>query len=275
MAKSKGAFVYEGVDSPFQRLHPTTRIVYTIAAVGISFATQHPYVLAALFLVEVIVAMIAKMSKTMTLVFIGLIGTGALITFLMWVPFGSDVGELVFEIPLLFGKTIKFTDLGLLWAPAMGLRILTSSLPVFLLLASTKPREITIGLSQLGIPSVAGTLFVMAFRFVPLVQNDASVIIEAQKARGLDLSTGKVTERAKKAAAILAPLIFMSLRRIQLVANSLDTKGFRNMKCKHRYYEMPIFKAVDIVLVSICTILFCFSIYARFKGFGIIIPTRV
>jgi len=157
----------------------------------------------------------------------------------------------------------------------MALRILASSLPLFVFLSATKPRDITIGMSAIGVPQVAGNLFVMALRFVPMVQSDAVVIMEAQRARGLDLAEGSTRVRARKYSAILAPLVFMSLRRIQLVANSLDTKGFRNKLARHRFYHAPCFSALDWALSALSVGSFAFALFARSRGWGIIISSRL
>jgi energy-coupling factor transport system permease protein len=275
MPRRGGAFVYHEADSFFHRLHPATKLLYTLSAIGIVFTIQHPLVLLVLFLIEILVAVSSRMSRTMVTLFVALIGTGALMMFVVWLPFGGDVGSNLVHIPLPFGVTLTFTDLGLMWAPAMGLRILASSLPVFMFLSTTKPRDITIGLSYLGLSPTIGTLFVMALRFVPMVQNDSAIITEAQKARGLDLLSGGVADRVRKVTAILAPLIFTSLRRIQLVANSLDAKGFRSTVAYHRFYKKPQIRLVDAVIITVSLLAFAFAIYCRTQGWAIIIPSRV
>ena len=276
MAKTRGAFVYEGADSAFQRLHPVTRTVFMLASICTAFCIQHPLLLAILYAVVLGVALSAKMSKKLLLVYFALIGTGALISFLYWIPFGGDVGgDVYFETRKIFGMSIALSSVGFLWAITMGLRILTSSLPIFLYISSTKLRDMTIGFSGLGIPFSVGELFVLAFRFVPLVQNDASIISEAQRARGLDLKSGTLRERAKKYSAILVPMIFMSLRRIQLVANALDTKGFRNRLHKHRFYQAPRLRHIDYGIIALCAAVFLIALAARIAGWGVLVPNRL
>ena len=276
MAKTRGAFVYEGTNSAFEKLHPTTRTIFMLAAICTAFCIQHPALLAALYAVVLLVALSAKMSKKLLIVYFALIGTGALISVLFWLPFGGDVGgDVYFETKKFLGMSIAFSSTGFLWAISMGLRILVSSLPIFLYLSTTKLRDMTIGFSGLGVPFSVGELFVLAFRFVPLVQNDASIITEAQRARGLDFDNGGFKEKARKYSAILAPMIFMSLRRIQLVANALDTKGFRNKLHKHRFYQAPKYRTVDYVIMAVCVLTFCVALTARIAGWGVLVPGRL
>ncbi len=276
MAKTRGAFVYENRNSAFQRLHPTTRTVFILVVICIAFCIQHPALLLLLYILTLAVAFSAKMSKKMLLVYFGLIGTGALISFITWLPFGSGVGGTVYyESAKLFGMSIAFSTTGFMWAATIGLRILISSLPIFLYISTTKLREMSIGFHSLGLPFTACEMFTLAFRFVPLVQNDASTITEAQKARGLDFSEGGAMQKFKKYAAILTPMIFMSLRRIQSVSNALDTKAFRNSSCKHRFYKPPKYRTVDKVLIVTCVLVFCLALAARFAGLFIIVPGRL
>lgn len=276
MAKTRGAFVYESTGSAFEKLHPTTRTVFMLTAICTAFCIQHPLLLAALYAVILLVTKIAKISKKLFVVYLALIGTGALVSFLFWIPFGGDVGgEVYFETGKFLGMSIAFSDVGLLWAISMGLRILISSLPIFLYISTTKLRDMTIGFSGLGVPFSIGELFVLAFRFVPLVQNDASIITEAQRARGLDFESGGFKEKARKYSAILAPMIFMSLRRIQLVSNSLDTKGFRNKSHKHRFYRKPKYLPIDYAIMAICILTFCAFLVARIVGWGVLVPSRL
>jgi energy-coupling factor transport system permease protein len=275
MPKRGGAFVYRDSNSPFHALHPAAKVLFLICTIGITFTLQYPLILFVLLLIEVAVAFSARMSKTLTTVFLVLAGTGSLMNFLTWLPFGGDVGQPWASLPLPWGGALSLTDLGVGWATAMALRMLTSSLPLFLFLSATKPRDMTIGLVTLGMPHVLGNLFVMAIRFVPMVQNDAAVISEAQRARGLDLTAGSAQERTRKYAAILAPLIFTSLRRIQLVANSLDTKGFRGSVARHRFYPAPRIRPIDAAVMLLCVGTFALCIFARTQGWGIIIPSRL
>ncbi len=276
MAKTRGAFVYEKTDSGFQKLHPTTRTVFMLCAIAATFCIQHPLLLALLYAVILGVALYAKMSRKLFLVYLAVIGVGALISFISWIPFGGDVGgDVYFETKKWFGISIAFSDVGFMWAISMGLRMLVSSLPIFLYLSSTSLRDMTIGFSGIGIPFTVSELFVLAFRFVPLVQNDASIITEAQRARGLDFEQGGVKAKARKYSAILAPMIFMSLRRIQLVANALDTKGFRNKLYKHRFYRKPAFRTIDTVLTALCILAFLAALAARIAGWMVLVPGRL
>ena len=274
MAKTRGAFVYEGTNSTFEKLHPTTRTVFMLTSICTVFCIQHPALLAVLYAVVLLVALSAKMSKKLFIIYFALIGTGAILSFVFWLPFGGDVGgEVYFETKKFLGMSIAFSNTGFLWAISTGLRILVSSLPIFLYLSTTKLRDMTIGFS--GLVLSVGELFVLAFRFVPLVQNDASIISEAQRARGLDFGKGSFREKAKKYSAILVPMIFMSLRRIQLIANALDTKGFRNKSHKHRFYQAPKYRNVDYVVMATCVLTFCGALAARIAGWGVLVSSRL
>ncbi|NLJ60518.1 MAG: energy-coupling factor transporter transmembrane protein EcfT [Firmicutes bacterium] len=272
---STGMSFYSGHRSPFCELHPGVRLIWLISQFFLAFIFQHPLILLGLFLLNVSIAVWARMSAVMTRLFCLAIGIGAAITMLTWMPFMPLGTPLVsFEIPIV-GWNIRVTDIGIMWGAAMGLRIAVSTLPFFVILSSTSPKEITVGASKVGIPYTASFLFAMAFRFLPMAQNDAAVIQEAVSVRGLRLSEGSFATRVKKYGMLLGPLIFTSLRRVQLVANALDSKGFRSGHEFRFYHERPWTLTEKLLVSGIGVVLIVSFVVTRVYGFGLVIPGRI
>jgi len=64
-------------------------------------------------------------------------------------------------------------------------------------------------LEQSGFPYELVFAFTTAVRFVPVLADEAQMIMDAQKARGLELERRQLYEKNKKLYPILIPLIVM------------------------------------------------------------------
>lgn len=79
----------------------------------------------------------------------------------------------------------------------------------------------------------------MALRFIPTLIEETDKIMSAQKARGADFSTGKLTERAKALLPLLVPLFVSSFRRADELAVAMESRcyhggeGRTRMKALH------------------------------------------
>ena len=92
---------------------------------------------------------------------------------------------------------------------------------------TTNPSEFASSLNGVGINYKACTSLSLTLRYFPDVSADYNAIKLAQQARGLDMSKkASVMSRLKNISAILAPLIFTTMDRIELISNAMDLRGF-------------------------------------------------
>ena len=104
---------------------------------------------------------------------------------------------------------------------------------VILALSSSSPLELVEGFESIfdRIPYLrkpirdAATPMVIAFRFLPVVMDEANQIRKAQKMRGVLLAKG-LRSRVRSAFAVLAPVFLASLRRGEAMALALEARGF-------------------------------------------------
>ena len=98
-------------------------------------------------------------------------------------------------------------------ASAMALRfiILVESFSIFFL--TTSPDMLGLSLEQIGVPYEFCFAFITAIRFVPILAEEAQTIIDAQRARGLELEGGNLIKRIRNYIPILIPLIVNAIRR--------------------------------------------------------------
>ena len=95
-------------------------------------------------------------------------------------------------------------------------------------LALTDGLEILLGpLKKIKVPVHEMSMMMsMALRFIPTLIEETDKIMSAQKARGADFSTGKLTDRAKALLPLLVPLFVSSFRRADELAVAMESRCY-------------------------------------------------
>lgn len=121
---------------------------------------------------------------------------------------------------------------------------------VFIFVVTTNPSEFAASLNRIGISYNIGYAISIALRYIPDVQDDFHKIKNAQEARGIELSgKGKLTDRIKNTSAIIFPLVFSSMGRIDTISNAMELRGFGKYKKRSWYMERPLKRNDYLVLV--------------------------
>ena len=84
--------------------------------------------------------------------------------------------------------------------------------------------------------------------------DEATKIINAQKARGSDISTGKFIEKIKKIVPILVPLFIRSLSIALDLAVAMEARGYRDGMPRSRYRQLA-WHIIDILNLGSLAIL--------------------
>jgi energy-coupling factor transport system permease protein len=134
-----------------------------------------------------------------------------------------------------------------------------------ILIVTTHPSEFAASLNRIGVNYSIAYAVSLALRYIPDVQRDYESISQAQQARGIELSR-KVSwvKRLKGASAILLPLVFSSLDRIDVVSHAMELRSFGKHKRRTWYSGRPFTRADALVLI-LGVILFCLGIWFTFK----------
>lgn len=116
------------------------------------------------------------------------------------------------------------------------LKYFTVTPVVLMFIVTTNPSEFAASLSRLGVSYNVGYALAIALRYVPDVQADFTKIKHAKEARGIEMS-GKTSlwDRLRKMSAIIFPLLFSSMDRIDVVSNAMELRGFGKHK-KRTWY---------------------------------------
>jgi energy-coupling factor transport system permease protein len=134
-----------------------------------------------------------------------------------------------------------------------------------LLIVTTHPSEFAASLNRIGVSYYIAYAVSLTLRYIPDVQRDYLTISHAQQARGIELSRkASIIKRLKGASAILMPLIFSTLDRIDVVSSAMELRGFGKHK-KRSWYSARPFSRADILTLIVAALLFALGLWFTFK----------
>jgi len=151
-------------------------------------------------------------------------------------------------------ESLPITWQGIERAIQMILRICLLITGTFLLTYTTSPIALTDGLEKLmnplkklRLPVHEMTIMMsMALRFIPTLIEETDKIMSAQKARGADFETGKLTDRAKAMLPILVPLFVSAFRRADELAVAMESRCYHGGEGRTRMKQLS-FAARDFM----------------------------
>ena len=118
------------------------------------------------------------------------------------------------------------------------------------------PKEIVRELDRFIVgQSEAKRAVAIALRYVPDIQGSYQQIKNAQEARGIEMSAkAKLLTRIRRVGAIIFPLLFSSMERIDVVSNAMELRGFGKHPKRTWYAEKPLRRNDFLVIAA--TVLF-------------------
>ncbi len=126
-----------------------------------------------------------------------------------------------------------FEEDGLRRALFMLLRLTLTVLSSSMLTLTTRPLEIAKGIEKsfgkgkLKRPvRVLATITMIAFRFLPILVDEANRIVDAQKSRGCSFDEKGIVKKCRSALPLLVPLFVSAFRRSDELALAMDARGY-------------------------------------------------
>ncbi len=250
-------------DSPIHKLTGATKLIcfllWTIAAM-ITYDTR---VLVGLFILGIIAFKISKIEfKDVSFILYFILFFLALNALLIFVfsPYeGVDIYGSRTDLFHLIGP-YTVTKEQLFYELNVILKYFATIPMALLFILTTDPSEFAASLNKIGISYKVAYTVSIALRYIPDVQRDYKDISFAQQARGIDLSSKeKLSKRIKNSAAIIMPLIFSSLERIDKISLAMELRSFGNNK-KRTWYNSRKFGKIDYLSIAILIIIVAISI---------------
>ena len=145
---------------------------------------------------------------------------------------------------------------------ALTLRLvaLMTSFSIFFL--TVHPDELSQALIQMRVRFEFAFAMSMAMRYVPTLGQEAYAIMDAQKARGVELDKGSLLKRIRNIVPIIVPLIIVSIRRALSIAESMESRGFGASE-KRTYLNILKFRKRDWLVICISFLVLVFVLYLR------------
>lgn len=143
---------------------------------------------------------------------------------------------------------IHITTKGVYTAVFMAIRIMALIISSSLLTYTTTPTNLTDGLERLLSPlrylrvpvHDIAMMMTIALRFIPTLIDEVGRIMNAQKARGADLETGNLFQRAKSLVPVFIPLFISAFRRAYDLAFAMDCRCYRGGEGRTRLKQMKL-----------------------------------
>ena len=249
---------FRKVSSPIHNLDPRIKFVYVIAIFIVAIIFTQIIPLLALFLMQLPFVFLARVQKQWLR---SLRGAAFLAAFIFFINIGTTF----------FTQGYTLTPAAVESAGAMTLRfvVLVESFSVFFL--TTSPDHLGLALEQSRVPYEFAFAFTTAVRFVPVLAEEAQTIMDAQKARGLELEKGGLMKRIRNYIPVLIPLIVSAIRRSLELAEAMESRAWGASKKRTNLYLLKLHKG-DYALLAITIAILAIAVYMHFL---IAIPTIV
>ena len=157
----------------------------------------------------------------------------------------------------------QITDYGLKTALLMAVRLIYLILGSSLMTFTTTPNALTDGIESLLGPfqkiklpvHEIAMMMSIALRFIPILLEETDKIMKAQIARGADLESGNIIQKAKAMIPILVPLFVSAFRRANDLAMAMEARCYRGgdgrTKMKPLVYQTRDYVAYAITILYV------------------------
>jgi len=115
---------------------------------------------------------------------------------------------------------------------------------------TTEPGEFASSLNAIKVHFRIAYAVSLSLRYIPDVQRAYREISQAQQARGVDISPkAPLRRRLAGVLAILFPLVFSSMDKIEQISNAMELRGFGRLKAR-TWYAARAFTRGDFAVVG-------------------------
>lgn len=260
---------YTDIDSPIHKLTGATKLICLILWSLVSMLTYNTFVLAFMIIFSFVIFKVSNIKfKQISFVFY----------FIMVFLVINNIAIFIFApnegVNIYGSRTDLFHIAGpytvtlqqLFYQLNVTLKYF-SIIPVALIfIVATNPSEFAASLNKIGVNYKIAYSVSIALRYIPDIQHEYTDISFAQQSRGIDMSKkAKLSQKIKNAAAILMPLIFSSLERIETISSAMELRAFGNKK-KRTWYSERKFEKNDYLAVGIMLLILIISVFISVKN---------
>ena len=247
-------------NSLVHRFDPRLKLVLTVAYIVLLFAASNPLGLTLSILFLGVMYKVAKIPVKMIGKSLKPILPIVLFTAVLNLFFVSGEGD-----PLVHFWFLTIYAEGVRYAVLMAVRVMALIAGTSLLTYTTSPIVLTDAIEQLLKPlgklhfpvHELAMMMTIALRFIPTLIEETDKIMNAQKARGAQLDTGKMTDRVKALVPVLIPLFISAFRRADELAMAMECRCYRGGTGRTRLKVLRCEKQ-DYIDLAVC--IACFAV---------------
>ena len=247
-------------NSLVHRFDPRLKLVLTVAYIVLLFAASNPLGLTLSILFLGVMYRVAKIPVKMIGKSLKPILPIVLFTAVLNLFFVSGEGD-----PLVHFWFLTIYAEGVRYAVLMAVRVMALIAGTSLLTYTTSPIVLTDAIEQLLKPlgklhfpvHELAMMMSIALRFIPTLIEETDKIMNAQKARGAQLDTGKMIDRVKALVPVLIPLFISAFRRADELAMAMECRCYRGGTGRTRLKVLRCEKQ-DYIDLAVC--IACFAV---------------
>ena len=247
-------------NSLVHRFDPRLKLVLTVAYIVLLFAASNPLGLTLSILFLGVMYKVAKIPVKMIGKSLKPILPIVLFTAVLNLFFVSGEGD-----PLVHFWFLTIYAEGVRYAVLMAVRVMALIAGTSLLTYTTSPIVLTDAIEQLLKPlgklhfpvHELAMMMSIALRFIPTLIEETDKIMNAQKARGAQLDTGKMPARVKPLVPVLIPLFISAFRRADELAMAMECRCYRGGTGRTRLKVLRCEKQ-DYIDLAVC--IACFAV---------------
>ena len=247
-------------NSLVHRFDPRLKLVLTVAYIVLLFAASNPLGLTLSILFLGVMYKVAKIPVKMIGKSLKPILPIVLFTAVLNLCCVSGEGD-----PLVHFWFLTIYAEGVRYAVLMAVRVMALIAGTSLLTYTTSPIVLTDAIEQLLKPlgklhfpvHELAMMMSIALRFIPTLIEETDKIMNAQKARGAQLDTGKMTDRVKALVPVLIPLFISAFRRADELAMAMECRCYRGGTGRTRLKVLRCEKQ-DYIDLAVC--IACFAV---------------
>ncbi len=127
---------------------------------------------------------------------------------------------------------------GLEYAAMVSLRLAAVVTSFALFLLTTHPNRLMTSLEQRGFSSKVSYIVLATIQLIPMMQQRAAAIFDAQRSRGLEIE-GSLVTRFRALLAMIGPLVMGSVINVETRSMALEARAFLSERKRTHLFEVP------------------------------------
>ena len=258
---------YVSKATPFHSLDPRTKILMSLACACLIVILNTPMSLFCLFAVLLLAFFSVKptlsvVKTTFYLMAMAMVATVISQGVFYYFEPRTALFTIIPEDAGFFGRLtggISVYREGLIYGAVQSMRLLSATLLSMVIVMSTYPSDLILGLKKLGVPEKLGFMLTVSIRFLPTLGEEAKRILIAQRLRGLRLKGLRGSIRGFR--FLVEPLIIDSLRKARRIALAAEVRGFTGRRTETKNLR---FLRMDWITLFIISLAIALAVKSRF-----------